>query len=395
MRVLVTGQVGLDKGEYLSLLVDLASERGLQLSFATVGERMRELHPNQPAERTILNLDPAELQILRRQAWEQILSEADATDADIFVVNSHALFRWRHGLFCAIDLDLALAYEPDMVVTLIDDVHVVKQGLMERGTDYFELWEILAWREEEVLLTKFLADCLQKLYSDAREIDFFLVPKKQGPEFLLRLLTEPQTKKAYLSFPITALGGKPDPKVEEFKRLINEAYIAFDPIAMSERALLRLADSYAPEIEEVLSEVRETISRIPSEDEGSWSLLWDGCSALCLSRLTLADLGLKHVSLTGREVVGVRNSIDAQIISRDFLLIDQSDIVVIYIRTNETGDPQYSAGCQTELTHAYRRGKQGYVIFPGRRQRLSPWVSMLSSGVFKTAEDFINAVPPQ
>jgi adenylate kinase len=390
----LTGQVGLDKGEYVARLAGLASERGLKVSSATVGKEMRQLHPNQPEEQTILNLDPPELEILRRQAWVKILSDTDAADADVFVVNSHAVFRWRHGLFSAIDLDLVLAYQPGLVVTLVDDVHAVKQGLMDRGTDDFDLWEILAWREEEVLLSKFLADCLRKLYSDNKGIDFFIVPKQQGPQLVVRLLTEPDTRKAYLSFPITDLRGKPDPRVEEFKRLVSEAYIAFDPIAMSERALLRLADSYAPEIEEVVSGARDSVAQTPWEYDRPWNLFWDDCSGLCLSRLTLADLGLKDVSLTGREIVSARDSIDAQIISRDFLLIDQSDIVVIYIRANDVGEPQYSAGCQTELAHAYRRGKPGYVIFPGRRGRLSPWVNKLSSGIFETAEDFLTTVSP-
>jgi hypothetical protein len=49
------------------------------------------------------------------------------------------------------------------VITLIDDVDLVKRGHIDRDTDSFELWELLAWREEELWTTRFLTDSLRKI----------------------------------------------------------------------------------------------------------------------------------------------------------------------------------------------------------------------------------------
>lgn len=53
------------------------------------------------------------------------------------------------------------------------------------------------------------------------------------------------------------------------------------------------------------------------------------------------------------------------------MLIDQSDFVVMYIK-EERSSPKISAGCQSEMIHAYTSGKPVYVIFSGGEKKLSP-----------------------
>jgi len=84
-------------------------------------------------------------------------------------------------------------------------------------------------------------------------------------------------------------------------------------------------------------------------------------------------------------------AIDAQIIARDYLLIDQSDFIVVYIRTDDNGNPRISAGCQSEVTYAYTHGKEVNVIFKGGERKLSPWVTQFSN-VFKTVDDCLKYI---
>ncbi|GAG83981.1 unnamed protein product, partial [marine sediment metagenome] len=180
MKVLLTGQVGLDKGEFLKEVQRIAEKKGRRISFESIGSRMLQVYEGRHDDTTILNLPRGELNMCRRHVWKEITREAQAQRAeDIFIVNSHAVFRWHHGLFPAIDLDLVWELAPDVLVTLIDDVDKVVEGLEERGTGTFEMWELLAWREEEIWFTKFLRDGLSRLVKG--KIEFFVLAKEHGP----------------------------------------------------------------------------------------------------------------------------------------------------------------------------------------------------------------------
>ena len=244
MRVLLTGQVGLEKGSYLKAAQGLARDKGKQIDYVTLGEKMIESYEGKIDDRTILNLPNVVLDLLRRYAWREIVHDVKLKNAnDIFIINSHAVFRWHHGFFPAIDLDLVNDLEPDFMVTLIDDVDKIKDRLIERSTDYFELWELLAWREEEIWLTKLLRDSLKKL--TGKEIGYFILPKTQGPNLLVRILTEPKTPKIYMSFAVTGLPEEKRKEVEEFKKEVSTKFIGFDPLAMGERSIVITAESLA------------------------------------------------------------------------------------------------------------------------------------------------------
>ena len=165
MNILVTGQVGLKKAGFLEELKELAKSKDLTVETRTIGEVMIDKYVGRIDDATILNLPKTFLDLLRRYAWEDIIYKGHSAgeEGELFIVNSHAVFRWHHGLFPAIDLDLIVKFKPDIVVTIIDDIDKVKKELTKRNTDFFELWEILAWREEEIWFTKFLVDSYNQL----------------------------------------------------------------------------------------------------------------------------------------------------------------------------------------------------------------------------------------
>ncbi|MCE2875244.1 MAG: hypothetical protein LW625_06370 [Planctomycetaceae bacterium] len=105
MRAVVTGQVGLDKKSYLQSVARIAGERGDRVELFNVGDLMYGEAPDVRPGR-ILDLPLSRLASLRRAAFKDIIgSTSPAEDHPNVIVNTHATFRWRHGLFAAFDFD--------------------------------------------------------------------------------------------------------------------------------------------------------------------------------------------------------------------------------------------------------------------------------------------------
>ena len=102
MRAIVTGQIGMDKKPFINAAAAFSGEQGEALHVFHVGDRMyKEALDVRPGK--ILDLPISRLNSLRRAAFKDIL--ADSREMDNVVVNTHATFRWRHGLFSAFDYD--------------------------------------------------------------------------------------------------------------------------------------------------------------------------------------------------------------------------------------------------------------------------------------------------
>ncbi len=98
IRVLVTGQVGLDKARFLDRVVSLARANGHEVAVFNVGERMYAEAPDIVPGR-ILDLPRQRLTALRRSVFKDILSEARS--GKNLIVNTHATFRWTPPKFSA------------------------------------------------------------------------------------------------------------------------------------------------------------------------------------------------------------------------------------------------------------------------------------------------------
>src|SRR5205807_2513746 len=90
--------------------------------------------------------------------------------------------------------------------------------------------EILFWREEEFLLTKMMAEELER--------DFFLVPRVEAAGFLEDLLVRPTATKIYLSHPMTGVKSKKG--VKSFVTRLRQLYMVFDPSSMSDLEFSKL-----------------------------------------------------------------------------------------------------------------------------------------------------------
>ncbi len=347
-RVVVTGQVGLDKAEFLQHVVDLAHEAGHDVDLIHVGQRMCDEAPDIEPRR-ILDLPRQRLTALRRSVFKDILRTA-STGANL-IVNTHATFRWKHGLFHAFDHSQMAELDADLYITLVDNVDAVHERLERDHEGRHTLKDLLVWREEEIVVTETMAEAVAG-YGHA------YVMSRGNPRLtalsLYRLMFEADRRRVYPSFPMTHILDQPAvlAEIERFRDALAEHFITFDPADMDEKNLLELADSAAARGEE---------------------------------RITMKANG-RDITLAAAEVTRVAHDIDAQIYARDFKLIEQSDMIVSYIPAMPNGKPGLSSGVERELQHAFESTKEAFVVWRPDCEP-SPFITETSTAVVRSMEE--------
>ena len=347
-RVIVTGQVGLDKKPFLEQIVGIAAGNGHEVRLVNVGDRMYAEGPDIVPGR-ILDLPKQRLTTLRRSVFKDILAIA-ATDTNL-IVNTHATFRWKHGLFPAYDHAQMLELDADLYVTLIDNVDAVHERLDREHEIQHNLRDILVWREEEIVVTEAMAEAIGG-YGHA------YVMSRGNPRIaaqsLYRLMFEPQRKRVYPSFPMTHVIDMPEimAEIERFRDALAEHFITFDPADFDEKRLLH--------------EAGEATKR--GEDH------------------VVIDVHGRQIKLAVSEIASIARDIDAQIYARDFKFIEQSEMIVSYIPALPNGHPVLSSGVERELQHAFESTKEVFVIWRPDCEP-SPFVTETATAVFKSTDE--------
>jgi adenylate kinase len=350
MRAFVTGQIGVDKGPYLNRVAETAKSAGIDLVVCHLGEMMYAEAADVPRGR-ILNLPITRLNSLRRAAFKEVLRIADRHEH--VLLNTHATFRWRHGLFAAFDFDQVTALNADVYITLLDNAESVHQRLLKDHDIDHTLKDIMVWREEEVLATEILANIIRG-YGN-----YFMVSRGRNVptvQTIYRLMFERHRKKVYLSFPMSHVMDLPKTleEIEAFKAVINEHFTTFDPADVDE-FLLHMKAVRAME------EGKSTIEVAAAE-------------------------GIVQLKTT--DVAQISGDIMGQIYARDFKMIDQSDMIVSLVPELPSGKPALSSGVERELHHAFEGGKEVYVVWTCRGMP-SPFITETATRVFKNTEEAV------
>ncbi|MCP4375517.1 MAG: AAA family ATPase, partial [bacterium] len=290
MRVVVTGQVGLDKKAFVARVTDLAARQGFDLTVSNVGDMMYAEAPDVMPGR-ILDLPLSRLNSLRRSVFKDVLTTC--RDRPNVMVNTHATFRWRHGLFSAFDHDLMGELDADLYIVMVDNVDRIHHRLVRDGHRDHTLKDIMVWREEEILATELLSQIVKGhgcCYIMAIGED------ESTAQAVVDLLFRPKKKKAYISFPMSHVMDMPDllKEIDCFRRELKHCFTCFDPGDLEEKYLTTLA------LEAAQNGLR-TVETGPPE--------------------------LK-VSLDTAQLLDIIADIDGQIYARDFKLIDQADMIV-------------------------------------------------------------------
>jgi adenylate kinase len=314
MLVWVTGISGSNRTEYLRDVSQLGSKAG-SAQVIHLAEVLRDLPSSlrvlSDEEMTnLLDVSDAVRKFQVRSALSELKKLLKAAKKkDLYFVSTHACFvrdgRLRPGMEMAL-LKRFFAPQIDMFVTVIDSCDEVWARLQER-TEWqhkLDLLDIAVWRDTEITMTRMIAEYEEK--------PFFLIARGDGPEVLQRICTEPDARRLYLSYPISNILKK-KPKLFEraqglAARLRNEGYVVFNPISIRD---------------------------VPA---------------------TRTMLGEKSaVQIPALEVELAKRYLDSQTMSRDFQLIDQTDMVVAYYPSTDV-----STGVMSELSHARDTHKQRF-----------------------------------
>jgi adenylate kinase len=328
MRVICTGASGSDRMGYLQGVKEIAQGAGLELKIFNVGDMMlqKARDMGSPVSREkILDLPWSTLGWLRGTVFEEIVRRVGERENSI--IATHTCFRWRKFLSTAFDTYYLAQLDPDLYVTITDDYDTIRNRLNQtsqwRGR--LQLWEILAWRDEESFITRMLAQYYRKPH--------YVIAREEPPDILFNLMFRPSCKKAYLSFPITAIEKEQPEKLEETQEFLAELrkyLIVFDPLAISElERARRLHEKGDPEI----------------DDE-------------------------------------VRKILEDQTVARDYQFIEQSDMVIVYYPVKEP-----SPGVLSELIYGFTHDKEVYMVFP---YDISPFLQFYCTKIFKTGEALID-----
>ncbi len=269
------------------------------------------------------------------------------------IVNTHATFRWRHGLFAAFDIDQLKTFNADIYMTLLDNAESVHQRLMRDHDIDHTLKDIMVWREEEVLATEILANMTRGHGA------YYMISRGRAvptATTVYRLMFEPQKKKVYLSFPMSHVMDLPDTlaEIDAFKATINQHLTCFDPADVDEFVLHTAAMN-------ALAEGQGTVEVEAAEGP---------------------------VVLKTADVAQISGDIMGQIYARDFKMVDQSDMIVSLVPELPNGKPGLSSGVERELHHAYEGGKEVYVVWTCRAHP-SPFITETATRVFKSTEEAI------
>jgi adenylate kinase len=351
MRAIVTGQVGVDKGPYLEAVKQAAIKAGHDLEVCHVGKMMYHEAPDVPAGR-ILNLPITRLNTLRRAVFKEILRIADKHQH--IIVNTHATFRWRHGLFAAFDYDQIKQFNADLYLTLLDNAESVHQRLMRDHDIDHTLKDIMVWREEEILSTEILAN-ITKGYGH-----FYMISRGRNQpttQTIYRLMFEKERKRVYPSFPMSHVMDLPDTlkEIDAFRATLAEHFITFDPGDVDEFVLHTTALK-------AMAEGQTTMEVQAAEGK---------------------------VTLKTAEVAQISGDIMGQIYARDFKMVDQSDMIVSLVPELPNGKPGLSSGVERELHHAFEGGKEVYVIWACRGTP-SPFITETATRVFKSTDEALD-----
>jgi adenylate kinase len=317
MHVICTGISGTGRLDWLRQVVALARGNNLDVKLYDVTETMFEIGRavGEPVEEeTILDMFPRALVLLRAAALEQICSSIQADPDRDWILNTHAVFRWKNTLISGFDPHYLGRLDPHLFVTVTTGVKTTLARLksQERWAQLREQ-DVLTWREEEQFFTEQMARIHRKPQ--------LLLPRSTSPHEGFRALFEPTRTRAYLSYPMQHVPTDKERGLAEFKARLAEDIVVFDPADVNDFLVEDRLDASRTDGSVALASLRDGETRGPRRDP-------------------------------------LQQHIADQIVERDYKLIAQSDIVVVFY---DVAVP--SPGVISEMKFALESGKQVYGVW--------------------------------
>jgi hypothetical protein len=184
----------------------------------------------------------------------------------------------------------------------------------------------------------------------------YLICNEEPSETVYHLSFEPDIKKAYLSYPISAASEKELIEASKFKDALNKKMVVFDPMSLKDIEWCNEAETLWKEGIEYME-----------------SPLFDFPEA-------------RRVKIETKKIMEVKHYLQDQTISRDYNLIDQSE----YVIANYYNPKLPSPGVQREIRYAKENGKDVYLFWP--KERLSPFLVHDITKHFQTQEELLKFI---
>jgi adenylate kinase len=378
MRVICTGISGTERVGFLDEVRALAAEAGRDLRIFDVREAMFQIAADvgEPVEEeTILDMFPHALVLLRAAALEKISSVCEQADEHPdWIINTHAVFRWKNTLISGFDPYYLTRLKPDLYVTITAGVQTVGERLRRHAR-----WEdttnseLLVWREEEQWATEEMARIHHKPQ--------YLLGRALPARALYRLMFEPGIKTAYLSYPMQHAEGERR-TLAEFKARLDRLVVVFDPADVNDFEI------ETPGQPSLRSDAAALGSVGPGSDEQT-AVRTDGTAELRQARTELAANDAANgespsfaiprtvAAFSERDLQHVAD----QIVFRDYKLIAQADMVVVFYDVLVP-----SPGVISEMNYALQTGKRVYGVWLPSSEP-SPFFTRYCTRVFRSMDD--------
>lgn len=342
---------------------------------------------------TILDMSPEALQELRAVVLTEVVNDPELWREDTAtILVTHACFWWKGHLIPGLDthylklifdesrrrlerpqpqavqetlpeLKLAPPVRPEGIfyVTIVDSVYQIHRRLSEteQWREQVPTNELIMWQEQEVFLTKMLADY--------ERVPHYLIAHDEPTKTLFDLICLKRPR-IYLGYPITNLRREGHwhliEEARAFARRLREHFVVFDPLSVKDEEGLALARIGTREFDAQFSpdQQAEIAAWAGSLEEArQWASTLDERTRLNLGRATVV---------------------------RDLRLIDQSDMNVVFYPTG-----QMSFGVLSEMIHAHATGKKVYIIYPFTS--ISPFLEYAATRVWTPAPGAPNPHTPE
>jgi hypothetical protein len=254
--------------------------------------------------------------------------------------------------------------KPDIIVNLIDDIHVVQRRIKLGVHGYrLRLRELIKWREFETSIADYCANEIirgRKSNNDFAEDRFerspiFAIQHQQTA--LARYIFNPDCVRVYASYPISSVRkqrSKADVfalmgEVNDFVAALSSRFVVFNPTTIDEVPLNKLYDRVSAAHRKSKTRTPKSVS-LPKSHR--WPVPGDNklSSEKIVDDMQLSWADLQDVSLPDDSDPEARTIIGRQVVARDFRLIDQADCVVIYRPTARA--KTWSRGTRNEYDYA-------------------------------------------
>lgn len=335
--IICTGITGSDRLGCLEATKEYARAHGRDLRIIDSWEIAQEVSKRPVDEATILNQPEADRQRIFKDVYLEISRRLERdrqnerpNQEKSVVVATHATFLWRSTYIKAFPENLLNPLRPDLFITITHDMERIKSNLDSDAHRRFReitLTDVLYWRDREVTETLSWVQKFKKKY--------FLISHNEPPETLYGVLFRPRAKKIYASYPMSHVSKR---QTEAAGNLVVElrkrGFVVFDPGSLNDVAYV------------------DRVRGKGGRGEG------------------------KAIERTKKQMQTLLEIVGDQTVKTDYLLIDQSDLVVVYYpsvtqRQNIKGNGKVatsvyvplSAGVICEMVHGFHSGKRVYAIW--------------------------------